>query len=68
MKPDRYTLEVKKDPDSNDLIIEFPDAMMEETGWKVGDTLEWVDNFDGSWTLRKHQEHSKHYYDTDRNR
>lgn len=63
-----YTLVVQKDPESDDLILEFPDSLMETTGWKIGDTLEWVDNKDGSWTLRKYQEHSDAYYDTDRNR
>ena len=61
-------LDVKKDPDSDDLILEFPDSLMESTGWKVGDTLEWIDNKDGSWTLRKYQEHSDFYYDTERNK
>ena len=64
----RYTLTVQKDPESEDLILEFPDSLMETTGWKIGDVLEWVDNKDGSWTLRKYQEHSAAYYDTDRNR
>jgi hypothetical protein len=50
------------------LILEFPDSLMESTGWKVGDTLEWIDNKDGSWTLRKYQEHSDFYYDTERNK
>lgn len=63
-----YTLTVQKDPESEDLILEFPDSLMETTGWKVGDTLEWVDNKDGSWTLRKYREHSDAFYDSDRNR
>ena len=46
-----YSMTVKKDPETEDLILEFPDSLMETTGWKIGDTLEWVDNKDGSWSL-----------------
>lgn len=63
-----YVLDVQEDPETGDLILEFPDSMMEEAGWTVGDTLEWIDNKDGSWTLRKYKEHSDVYYDTDRNK
>lgn len=63
-----YVLDVKEDPETGDLILEFPDSLLENTGWKVGDTLEWVDNKDGSWTLRSYKEHDETYYDTDRNK
>jgi hypothetical protein len=33
--------------------IELPDDLLEETGWKEYDELEWVDNKDGTFTLRK---------------
>jgi hypothetical protein len=48
-----WTLEVKEDPKNGDAILEFPDDLMQEAGWKEGDTLDWVDNKDGSWTLKK---------------
>lgn len=64
-----YTLPVIKDEETGDMILEFPDEMMEQVGWKTGDTVEWIDNKDGSWTIRKKGEaHSKHFYDTDRNK
>lgn len=40
----------------DDLALEFPDELMEAAGWKVGDTLQWVDNEDGSWTIKKKDE------------
>jgi len=49
----RWTIEVKEDPETGDQILEFPDDLMESAGWKEGDVLEWIDNKDGSWTLRK---------------
>jgi hypothetical protein len=64
-----YTLEVQKDEATGDLILEFPDELMEQAGWKTGDSIEWIDNKDGSWTLRKKGDsHSPHYYDTERNK
>jgi hypothetical protein len=47
----RWTLEVKKLED--DCIVELPDDLMKEAGWEIGDTLKWIDNQDGSWTLQK---------------
>ena len=47
-----WTLEVQKLEDG-DQYIEFPKELMEEVGWKDGDVLKWIDNGDGSWTLKK---------------
>ena len=33
--------------------IELPDSLMEKMGWKIGDTIDWQDNKDGSWSLLK---------------
>ena len=41
-----WTLEVKEDPDSGDSILEFPPDMLEATGWKEGDDINFgVDDF-----------------------
>ena len=61
------TLE-EADDGSGDLVMPLPPDLLESAGWKEGDVLDWIDNKDGSWSLSKQQEHSKHYYDTDRNR
>lgn len=47
-----YTLDVKEN-DAGEQYIEFPDGVMEELGWKEGDSIEWSDNGDGSFTLTK---------------
>ena len=47
-----WTLEVQKLEDG-DQYIEFPKELMEEVGWEDGDVLEWIDNGNGSWTLKK---------------
>lgn len=48
-----WTLEVKEDPDTGELLLEFPSDFLEMQNWKEGDTLVWLDNGDGSWTLSK---------------
>ena len=49
-----YTISLlSTDDESGDLVLPFNDELMAETGWSIGDTLEWIDNNDGSWTLRK---------------
>lgn len=35
------------------MFLEFPDNMMENLGWQIGDFLQWSPNEDGSWTLSK---------------
>ena len=54
-----WTIKVEDAEDgSGDLILPFPDDLLESAGWKEGDTLEWIDNENGTWTLRKKDETS----------
>jgi len=48
-----YTLPVKYLEESDEYYIEFPDSVMEELKWNVGDELEWKDNNDGSFIVSK---------------
>jgi len=48
-----WTIILEEDSQTGDLILPLPDDLMESAGWKEGDTLEWIDNKNGSWTLRK---------------
>ena len=41
---------------TGDAILNFPDDMIAETGWKEGDALEWIDQGDGSFKLEKKEE------------
>jgi len=36
-----------------EFYIEFTDEMLEGSGFKIGDELDWIDNKDGSFTLTK---------------
>ena len=43
---------LEQDAEGN-LILPISDEMMAELGWKIGDTINWNDNEDGSWTMSK---------------
>jgi bifunctional DNA-binding transcriptional regulator/antitoxin component of YhaV-PrlF toxin-antitoxin module len=38
---------------NEDGILTFTDEILQATGWKEGDILEWIDNGDGSFNLVK---------------
>jgi len=46
------TLE-EADDGSGDLVMPLPQDFLDQQGWQEGDTLDWKDNKDGSWTLSK---------------
>ena len=47
---------IEEDPETGDLMLVFPEDFLDqldELGWKLGDTVEWIDNQDGTWSLKK---------------
>jgi hypothetical protein len=45
---------IVEDPDHpGELLLDLGDELCEHLGWKPGDELDWIDNKDGTWTLRK---------------
>jgi hypothetical protein len=42
-----------QETEDGELFIQFTDEMLEGTGFKVGDTVEWIDNGNGSWSIKK---------------
>ena len=54
MKLKSWTLNVEETDDgSGDAILTFPPELLEQAGWKEGDTLKLIDQKDGSWLLKK---------------
>jgi hypothetical protein len=53
LKLKSWTLNVEADDGSGDAILTFPPDLLEQVGWKEGDTLNWIDQKDGSWQLKK---------------
>ncbi len=49
----KWTLEVQEDPVTGDCYIQLPPEVLEQVGWQEGDTLNWIDNGDGSWSITK---------------
>lgn len=35
------------------LLLDLGEEVCKYLGWKEGDTLEWIDNKDGTWTIKK---------------
>lgn len=45
---------VVEDPDQpGELLLDLGNEVCEIVGWQPGDTVEFIDNKDGSWTLTK---------------
>jgi hypothetical protein len=38
---------------SGDLVLPFPQDMLDEVGWNPGDNLKWIDRGDGTWEIKK---------------
>ena len=49
----KWTITLEEDPETGELILPFPPDLLEQSGWKEGDSLLWIDNNDGSWSLVK---------------
>ena len=49
----RHILPVEQDPETGEYIHNFTEEILKETGWKEGDTLEWKDLGNGSWSITK---------------
>ena len=47
-------VQVIEDPDNpEELLLDLGTELCAELGWKVGDTVQWIDNKDGTWQLLK---------------
>lgn len=45
-------VELQKTEDG-ELYLPLDDDIWNELGWQIGDTVEWIDNGNGSWTIRR---------------
>ena len=50
-----YDAPIQVDSDG-ELVFVFPDELMMELDWNIGDTLRWQKNDDDSWTLTRHED------------
>ena len=49
----KYTTTIFESGPNNDLMIELPPAMVEALDWVMNDVLVWIDNSDGSLTIKR---------------
>lgn len=50
----KFVCNVIEDPDNPDeLLLDLGNEVCAQMGWAVGDTLQWIDNQDATWTLKK---------------
>ncbi len=48
-----WILNVDEDPSTGDGILNLPEDLLKEAGWKEGDCLHWIDNKDGTYNIIK---------------
>ncbi len=47
-------VQVIEDPNNpEELLLDLGTELCEELGWKVGDTVQWIDNKHGTWQISK---------------
>ncbi len=51
----RITIKLKED-ENGDLILPLSDELLKEVNWKEGDTVQWEEHKDGSYSLTKKNE------------
>jgi hypothetical protein len=51
--PTSWTVTLDEDPETGDLILPLPEDLLKMQGWKEGDTLDWNNNNDGTWSISK---------------
>lgn len=48
-----FTVTVIEDEETNDLILPFPQELIDHMDWEEGDTLLWHNNGNGTYSLSK---------------
>ena len=52
-----YNLPVKENK-KGEPYLQLPSKLLKQLKWKLGEQLEWIDNKDGSYTLKKYEANS----------
>lgn len=50
-----WIVTVQEDPETGDLILPLPKDLLAMQGWSEGDSLEWIDNKDGTWSIQRNE-------------
>lgn len=52
---EKQILTVQENPETGELFFELPLDAINQMGWHEGDVLDWFDNGDGSWSIKKRE-------------
>lgn len=47
------TIKVEYDSEIDEFVLPISEEIALSLGWTIGDNILWIDNQDGSWTLKK---------------
>ena len=50
---DHCTMLVEDPEHPGEILLDLGPELIKYLGWKPGDTVEWIDNKDGTWTIKK---------------
>jgi len=48
-----WSVDLEEDPETGELVMPLPQAMLAELDWEIGDVLEWKQLPNGDWSLTK---------------
>jgi hypothetical protein len=54
--PHSWIVEVVTNPETGELMLPFPPDLLNQMGWSEGTDLSWIDNENGSWTIKKKED------------
>ena len=57
--PTSQKMFIQEDPDTGELFVELPDKLLKQLGWEEGDDLEWIEEPNGNWTIKKISEENE---------
>jgi hypothetical protein len=49
----KWLIEVQENGSTKELFVELPEDAINQVGWHDGDVLEWINNGNGSWLIKK---------------
>lgn len=44
---------LERNPETDELILPLPDDLCAQLGWVIGTKLDWIDNKDGTYSLKE---------------
>ena len=49
----KFTIAVQFDEETQDYVLPLSEEIVQDLKWNIGDTLTWIDNLDGTVTVKK---------------